>query len=256
MFVQPAAGDAGGALGAAKWLHHGILGQTRREPLTTALLGARYSPQQIERALTKHYDVKAYITYNDDDSLCEAVADLIVGGKVIGWFQGRSEWGPRALGNRSILASPCEPTIQARVNEKIKFRELFRPFAPAVIAEAAAQYFEMTDVSAEPPLTSPYCFMLTVCKVRASMRDRIPAVTHVDGTARLQLVHSSVNPSFYRLIQAFAARSGIPVLLNTSFNLRGEPIVETPEDAIKTFEFSGMDALVLERTIIAKENLR
>ena len=252
MFVQPAAGDAGGALGAAKWLHHMQLGNTKRECLTSAFLGASYAEDVVLREVRDAYGSSGWIRYDDDASLCKTVAELLSAGKVVGWFQGRSEWGPRALGNRSILATPCVPEMQRIVNEKIKFREPFRPFAPAVAATRAPEFFDLVEIPGEHAQTNPYNFMLAISHVKPEAKDKIPAVTHVDGTARVQTVRPEINPLFFNLIEAFEQRSGVPVILNTSFNLRGEPIVETPKDAINTFEWSGMDALVLGRVVVTK----
>ena len=251
MFVQPAAGDAGGALGAAKWLYHVKLAGTARDPLTSAAWGSNYSRDAMLTDLRSVYRDE-WKEFDDEDAFISAVADLLANEKVVGWFHGRSEWGPRALGYRSILASPCKPEMQGIVNEKIKFREPFRPFAPAVLAERAGEFFELIDIPGEDSESGPYNFMLAVCKVRSEVAALIPAVTHVDGTARVQTVRSGSNRAFYRLIKAFEARTGVPVLLNTSFNLRGEPIVETPRDAINTFEWSGMDALAMGRFLVRK----
>jgi len=251
MFVQPAAGDAGGALGAAKWLYHVKLAGTARDPLTSAAWGSNYSRDAMLTDLRSVYRDE-WKEFDDEDAFISAVADLLANEKVVGWFHGRSEWGPRALGYRSILASPCKPEMQGIVNEKIKFREPFRPFAPAVLAERASEFFELIDIPGEDSESGPYNFMLAVCKVRSEVAALIPAVTHVDGTARVQTVRSGSNRAFYRLIKAFEARTGVPVLLNTSFNLRGEPIVETPRDAINTFEWSGMDALAMGRFLVRK----
>lgn len=253
MFIQPAAGDAGCALGAAKWLHHEVLRADDRELMTTVALGAEYSDEEIVAEVRRSYGPSGWIEYPDMQALCAEVVDLLAAGKVVGWFQGRAEWGPRALGQRSILANPCLPEMQAVVNEKIKFREPFRPFAPAVLVDRARDFFEIVDIEGEHQETNPYNFMLALSSTRPEMKHRIPAVTHVDGTARVQIVRREVNPLFYRLIEAFSARTNVPILLNTSFNLRGEPIVNSPSDAIKTFEWSGMDALAMGRTLIIKD---
>lgn len=175
-------------------------------------------------------------------------ADILAQGKVIGWFQGRFEWGPRALGARSILANPTLPDMKKTIHEKIKFRELFRPFAPAVLAERATDYFDIPDQHSR---LTPEHFMLSVCRVHAAKAHVIPAVTHVDGTARVQVV-SAGDSMFRRLIERFFAVTGIPVLLNTSFNRRGEPIVATPSDALQTFFYSGLDCLAMENVIVWK----
>ena len=189
------------------------------------------------------------LTASHEDQLIERVADLLAHDRVVGWSQGRFEWGPRSLGNRSILASPRRAEMKDIVNTKIKFREPYRPFAPSVPAERAAKYFELPGQEAQ--LTTR--FMLVVTPVRDEAKSAIPAVTHVDGSARLQTVDRETNPRYHRLIEAVGQATGVPVLLNTSFNLRGEPIVNTPEEALSTFQRSGMDALVLGETIVFKD---
>ena len=180
--------------------------------------------------------------------LVDAVCDRLEGGKVIGWFQGRSEWGPRALGNRSILADPRRSDMKDTVNAKIKFREPFRPFAPSVLAERCEEFFELPKAYNSLPAR----FMLLVVPVRPDKEDVVPAVSHM-GTARVQTVHKNSNPRYYRLIERFGERTNVPVLLNTSFNVRGEPIVNSPEDALGTFDNSGLDSLVLGDFLIDKE---
>jgi len=170
-------------------------------------------------------------------------------GKVVGWFQGRFEWGPRALGNRSILADPRRADMKDIVNTKIKFREPFRPFAPSVLEEHAGAFFDLS----EPRRHFPARFMLYVVNVKDNKRDIIPAITHVDGTGRLQTVNRTTNPLYYNLIRRFGEATGVPLLLNTSFNLKGEPIVNTPEEAFSTFCRSGMDMLVLDHCVITKD---
>ncbi|MBF0284694.1 MAG: hypothetical protein HQL51_09565 [Magnetococcales bacterium] len=252
LFVQPAAGDAGGAWGAAAHHHHHVLGHPRREPARSALAGAAlgraFSPEELRAALgaSGFHRVESF---PDDAALVEETARRLAQGAVIGWFQGRSEWGPRALGQRSILADPTRPDMQRIVNERIKFREPFRPFAPAVPAERAAEFFAM------PPAVEtwrPESFMLAVHRVRPEMRSRLPAVAHADGTARVQAVHREVNPLFHQLLTAFGDLRGVPVLLNTSFNLRDEPMVDSPADALQTFAYSDMDHLVLGRFLVSK----
>jgi carbamoyltransferase len=174
--------------------------------------------------------------------------DCLEAGKVVGWFQGRSEWGPRALGNRSILADPRRADMKDIVNTKIKFREPFRPFAPSVIEDQTATYFVLPD----PPRHYPARFMLYVVDVKEDKRAVIPAITHVDGTGRLQMVNSRTNPRYYQLIKQFGEATGVPVVLNTSFNLKGEPIVNTPYEAFSTFRHCGMDVLVLDHCLITK----
>lgn len=248
LYIHPAAGDAGGAVGAALLCHHKSAGGARTAPLTSAYLGYAASEQEIKAAIATSGFAKVEATDNDDE-LVERVAGLLADGAVIGWLQGRAEWGPRALGCRSILADPTRPEMQRRVNESIKFREPFRPFAPVVPVEVATTYFDMPEVT-DP--ASPEYFMLAVHPVRREMRHRLPAVTHADGTARIQVVSSDSHRLYHDLLHAFGRKSGVPVLLNTSFNLRGEPIVDTPIDALKTFAFSGLDAVVLGRYIVFK----
>lgn len=248
LYIHPAAGDAGGAVGAALLCHHKSAGGARTAPLTSAYLGYAASEQEIKAAIAASGFAKVEAVDNDDE-LVERVAGLLAGGAVIGWLQGRAEWGPRALGCRSILADPTRPEMQRRVNESIKFREPFRPFAPVVPVEVATTYFDMPEVT-DP--TSPEYFMLAVHPVRREMRHRLPAVTHADGTARIQVVSSDSHRLYHDLLHAFGRKSGVPVLLNTSFNLRGEPIVDTPIDALKTFAFSGLDAVALGRYIVFK----
>jgi carbamoyltransferase len=173
----------------------------------------------------------------------EPAAEMLAKGKILGWFQGRMEFGPRALGSRSILADPRDPEMNAKVNKIVKFREWWRPFAPSLLAEVAGEYLESA-------IDSP--FMILTAQVRPGKRSVIPSVTHVDGSARPQTVERDVNPLYWRLIHAFGQRTGVPVVMNTSFNLRGEPIVCTPTDAIRTFFSSGLDVLVIGNFVIEK----
>lgn len=248
LYVQPAAGDGGAALGAALYVYHHVLGNKRAGPLAHAYWGAEFPVDRIIAFLKeKGRTGRVFLTERE---LTDTVAGLLAEGKVVGWFQGRAEWGPRALGNRSILADPRLPGMKDTINRKVKFREPFRPFAPAVAAEAAADFFDVE----EGELMYPYRFMLITSTVRPDKRALIPAVTHVDGSARVQVVYPGSNPRFHKLIQAFGARTGVPVLLNTSFNLKGEPIVNSPSDALSTFDRSGLDYLVMGNCIVAKEN--
>lgn len=251
LFVQPAAGDAGGALGAALTHYYQRQPERRLTPLRNPYLGAAFSETDIRHALTQSFTRQSECV-TDRQALLTQVASALREGKIVGWAQGRFEWGPRALGARSILADPTHPQMQAIVNEKIKFREPFRPFAPAVLRERAQEFFEIGDVHSA---SDPEFFMLSVCNVRPEMRSVIPAVTHVDGTARVQLVDRETSPLYYDLIAEFGRQSGVPVILNTSFNRRGEPIVNTPLDAIMTFEWSDLDRLVLGNFIISKDLL-
>jgi carbamoyltransferase len=239
LFVQPAAGDAGGALGAAMVVEHVVLGQPRRDPMSHALFGPAYSDADVRRVLAAQS-----VPWRElpEAELLRATASLIAAGRVVGWFQGRLEFGPRALGNRSILADPRSPTMRDQVNRKIKFREGFRPFAPAVLDECLREYFE---------LDQPSPFMLLVAQVRSDRRI-IPAVTHVDGSARIQTVTEASNPRFYGLIRAFAEQTGVPILLNTSFNVRDQPIVCTPAEGFDCFMRTDMDALVLGNHLVCK----
>jgi len=246
LYVQPAAGDSGAALGAALYAWHVVLGHPRGFVLDRAAWGAVPSPDEI-RAVADGSGL-AVERYEYEDELVDRTVGLLEGGAVIGWVQGPFEWGPRALGHRSILADPRRADAKDVVNVKIKFREPYRPFAPSVPAERAAEYFDLAD----PPRHLPARFMLLVTPVRECARARIPAVTHVDGSARLQTVTADTNPRYHNLISRFGEATGVPVLLNTSFNLRGEPIVNTPHEAFSTFSRSGMDALVLDRTVILK----
>jgi carbamoyltransferase len=188
---------------------------------------------------------------DDEDRLLERVVDRLQQGKVVGWNQGRFEWGPRALGQRSILADPRRADMKDLVNTKIKFREPFRPFAPSVLAERAEDFFVLPNAGRHFPAR----FMLYVVDVRPERRSVLPAITHVDGTGRLQTVHREASPRYYRLVEAFGRATGVPVVLNTSFNLKGEPIVNTPAEAFATFQKSGMDSLVLGDCIVDKDDL-
>jgi carbamoyltransferase len=244
VFIQPAAGDAGSAIGAALHLYHTGYGQPRRWRMKHAYLGPSFSDAEIGAFLTargiRH-------TVHDAAGVPEVAAKLLADGNVVGWFQGRMEFGPRALGNRSILADPRRVEMKEIVNAKIKHREPFRPFAPAALEERAAEFFEVDR-------PSPY--MLMVFKVRKDAGPLLPAITHVDGTARLQTVSREQNPRFYDLIASFDRLTGVPVVLNTSFNVRGEPIVCTPEEAYNTFTHTDMDYLFLGNACIARADAR
>jgi carbamoyltransferase len=250
LFVQPAAGDSGAALGAALWQSVAVEGASRPAAFVNPYLGETWAGR-VENEL-REIGVRNYRTYDDFDELTIEVAGLLAKNMVIGWMQGRFEWGPRSLGARSILASPCSQHMKRIVNEKIKFREPFRPFAPAVLEAYASAYF---DIDSNVDRSAPVNFMLSVSNVNQLKRHEIPAVTHADGTARVQIVRPEVNQRFHALISAFHKITGTPVLLNTSFNLRGEPIVNSPRDALNTFSLSGMDYLVIENCIIDKKGL-
>jgi carbamoyltransferase len=237
-YIMPAAGDNGTAIGAAFCLCNNVLGKPREYVHLDPYLGPSYSEERLT-SIIKECKLKA----EHHPDIARAAAKMIHEGNIVGWYQGRMEIGPRALGNRSILADPTLKDMKARINAEVKHREAFRPFAPAVPAELKGNYF---DTRVDDP------FMLKVCDVLPEMRSRLPAITHVDGTARLQTVDRNVNPLFHELLVRFGELSGIPVLLNTSFNIMGEPIVESPYDAIRCFFSTGIDYLVLGNHILAK----
>ncbi len=232
VWVPPCASDSGAPLGSALWHHHQTLGAQRGFELKHSFCGQDYSEAEILRALDA-----AGLPYRrmNEDELTSAVARDIAAAKIVAWFQGRAELGPRALGNRSILADPRDPAMKDRINVRVKHREPFRPFAPAILEERASEFFEIEQI--DP-------FMTMAPKVRPEKAALIPAGLHVDGTARIQTVDRATNPRFYRVIEKFAELTGVPVVLNTSFNLK-EPIVQTPEDAISCFLRTQMDVLVL-----------
>jgi carbamoyltransferase len=238
IFVQPAASDDGVALGAvlAPYLDDG--GRLPMRPLRHAYLGPAFCDAEIEKAL-RTYKLRA----TKLDNVATTTADLLAAGKIIGWFQGRMEFGPRALGDRSILADPRDPDMNAKVNNAVKFREWWRPFAPSMLREVAGEYLEHACDSPFMILTNP---------VKPEKRSIIPSVTHVDGSARPQTVEKDINPLYWNLINEFGKRTGVPVVMNTSFNLRGEAIVNTPTDAVRTFFSSGMDALIIGSYMVEK----
>ncbi len=247
IYVHPAAGDSGGAIGAAMYVYHAILGKPRSFVMNHAYWGQEHSASDIESFL-KEENIP-FERIENEDVLLQRVTDKLQQGKVVGWYQGRFEWGPRALGNRSIIADPRRTDMKDIVNVKIKFREPFRPFAPSVLAEKAEDYFVLENA----PSHFPARYMLYVVDVKKEKQETLPAITHVDGTGRLQTVNREFNPRYYRLIETFGEATGVPVILNTSFNLKGEPIVNTPREAYSTFSRSGMDTLVLENYIIEKQ---
>lgn len=251
VFVQPAAADNGTALGAALFVTHHVLGRPRRFVMEHAAWGPEFGPAEVKAALdAAEPEVRrqgcAVREVPDEDELCRWAAGLIAEGKVVGWFQGRMEWGARALGSRSILADPRRPDMRDILNTRIKFREKFRPFAPSVLEEAVGDYF--VGAVADP-------FMVQVYPVRPERRGTIPAVTHVDGSGRLQAVSRRTSPLYWRLLKAFEARTGVPVLLNTSFN-ENEPIVHRPQEALDCFLRTGMDALVMGQCTLEKPRER
>ena len=267
IWIQPAAGDAGGALGAALTAYHGFQSQPRHvngalDAMAGSYLGPDFSQNEIETRLQAE---GAKFTTVDDGELVEKVADALADEKAIGWFQGRMEFGPRALGDRSILGDPRSPSMQKTLNLKVKYRESFRPFAPSVLREDVADWFDIND-------NSPYMLMVAdVAPARQKemtadeqalfgidklniARSEIPAVTHVDYSARIQTVHAETNPRYHALISAFKARTGYPVVVNTSFNVRGEPIVCTPEDAFHCFMGTELDMLAVGNCILEKQD--
>lgn len=239
IFIQPAAGDAGTSLGVAYYIHHQLNGAQRDFVMNHAYTGPSFTSAEIETALAI---AGLNGTRLEEDALAERAAGLVASGDVVGWFQGGMEWGPRALGNRSIIADPRKPETKEILNARIKRRESFRPFAPAVLAENTGDYFEQSY---------PDPFMLKVYGVQETKRSEIPAVTHVDGTGRLQTVERDINPRYHSLIESFASLTGVPVVLNTSFN-ENEPIVCTPDEAIDCFLRTRMDSLVIGDYVLEK----
>lgn len=246
VYIQPAAGDDGGSLGAALWVWHTVLGKPRKMVMNHAYWGEEYSDGEVKQFLESQGIAYQYFT--DQDRMIDQVTDALTEGQVIGWFQGRFEWGPRALGNRSILADPRRNDMKNIVNTKIKYREPFRPFAPVVLADRAEEYFDFPRVASHYPPR----FMLMVSPVKEDKRGVIPATTHEGGTGRLQTIDRDTNYRYYETVRKFGEATGVPVLLNTSFNLRGEPIVNTPANAWNTFSKSGLDMLVLGNYMVRK----
>jgi carbamoyltransferase len=242
IFVQPAASDEGAAVGAALHVWHEAHPGSPGRPWRHASLGPSFADAAIRDALERHLDA---VRFREEADVADAAAGAVAQGRVVGWFQGRMEFGPRALGNRSILADARDPAMKDRVNALVKRRESFRPFAPAVPEEDASAWFDMDGVGASP-------FMLFAVPVRPAARPRIPAVTHVDGTARVQTVSRETSPLFWRLLRRVGDRTGIPVVLNTSFNVRDEPIVCTPQDALRCFLGTGIDLLAIGRWVVEK----
>jgi carbamoyltransferase len=238
VYIMAAAGDNGTAIGAAFYLQHAILGQPREFVHLDPYLGTAYGNDHIRRVLDE-----AKVGYEYHEDIASVAASKLRQQRIIGWFQGRMEIGPRALGNRSILADPTNPEMKDRINAEVKHREAFRPFAPSATVEARNDYF---DIGVEDP------FMLKVCDVLPHQRTVLPAITHVDGTARLQTVSRETNPLYHDLISKFAAHSSVPVVLNTSFNIMGEPIVESPVNALRCFYSTGLDDLVIGNFVLSK----
>ncbi|HBR47433.1 MAG TPA: carbamoyltransferase [Afipia sp.] len=242
VWIQPAAGDDGIAIGCAYYGWLEILKQPRSFVMDHSYAGRRYSDQEVSDAISKPL-VSIQTTRTKSDNIARDTAKLLADQKVIGWFQDRSEFGPRALGNRSLLADPRKPEMKDILNSRVKHRQPFRPFAPIVLYERAKDIFEGEE-------DSP--FMLIAKNVRPEWRNRIPAIVHVDGTARVQTVREETNPTLYRLLKEFDALTGVPVLINTSFNVKGEPIIETPRDAVICFLTTGIDHLVMHDTLVSK----
>ena len=242
VWIQPAAGDNGIAIGCALYGHLEVLKQPRKFVMRHAYLGRPYTDAEIKAPLEKRLTKMQTVVRHCDD-ICKESAKLLAEGHIFGWFQDRSEYGPRALGNRSILADPRKPEIKDKLNSQVKFRQAFRPFAPIVLLERAAEIFEGDD---ESP------FMLRAKNVVPAWRDRVAGIVHVDGTARVQTVREDTNPKLYRLLKEFEALTGVPVLVNTSFNIKGEPIVEAPQDAMNCFLNTGIDYLALHDMLISK----
>lgn len=240
IYVMPAAGDNGTCIGAAYYVHNAVLKSTKRFLHNNPYLGTEYSNEQIEALLQE-----CKLPYQRVDDACTAAAALLREGQIIGWFQGRMEIGPRALGSRSILADPTLPGMKDKINAEVKHREAYRPFAPSATVEGYREFF---DIEVEAP------FMLKVCDVKPDKRDLLPAITHVDGSARLHTVRPEINPRYHGLISRFGELSGVPVVLNTSFNIMGEPIVESPVQAVRCFYSTGLDALVIGDFVLYKGN--
>jgi carbamoyltransferase len=244
VYVHPAAGDAGLAVGAAYYVWHQILGKPREFLMDHAYWGPGYTREEIRHAIDANGMVQNGCRIEElaEGNLMPSVAAMVADGKILGWFQGRAEWGPRALGNRSIVADPRRPEMKEILNQRIKHREIFRPFAPSILAESTGEWFEKSH---------PSPFMTLAYSVRPEKRDRIPAPTHVDGTGRLQTVTRDANPRYWSLIKAFEQLTGVPVVLNTSFN-DNEPIVCRPEEALDCFQRTQMDVLVLGDFLITR----
>jgi carbamoyltransferase len=265
IWIQPAAGDAGGALGAALWCWYQHMGSSRtpqpRDSQHGSYLGPDYSPAQVREELDAAHVV--YETFENTEQLADAIAAELADGKIVGHFAGRAEFGPRALGHRSLLGDPRNPEMQTRMNVAIKFRESFRPFAPSVVESKQSGYFDLTADSPYMLLVAPVCEdkrcplspeeeKLTGLAKLKTVRSDLPAVTHVDYSARVQTVSKDRSPRFHAILQAFEKRTGCPVLVNTSFNVRGEPIVHSPSDAYRCFMFTDMDVLVVENCLLRK----
>jgi len=247
IWIQPDPGDGGTCIGAAMYIYNTILENKRKYVLNDAYLGPGYSDNEIKEFLDKN-NIK-YNEFKNDKELIKKSAELIFKDNVLGWFQGRMEWGPRALGSRSILSNACNPKMQELLNLKVKHREKFRPFAPVVCEDDALKYFEC-----DKPIPLPTDFMLMVYPIKEKWHKKIPAVTHVDGSGRLQTIRRKQNPKYYDVIKEFGKLSKIPIIINTSFNIRGEPIACTPYDAYKCMMGTGIDYLVMGKYLIKRQD--
>lgn len=245
IYVQPAAGDDGGAVGAAFWAWNHLLGNQQRFVMEHAYWGSEYSNSEVADRL-KARGIP-YTEYDDEEKALDFAVDKMTTKNVLGWYNQRFEWGPRALGARSIIGDPRSSEMKDVVNAKIKFREAFRPFAPSILMERLEDFFDMPGAAEQYPAR----FMLYVCQVKG---DQIPAITHVDNSGRVQGVVKEYAPRYHRLIEKFGQATGVPCILNTSFNLKGEPIVETPENAYNTFMKSGMDSLIYNARFVVQKN--
>jgi carbamoyltransferase len=265
LWIQPAAGDAGGSVGAALAAWHGYFSAPRTtngsDKMKGSLIGPEFADSEVESQLATHAAVYRRLPTQE---LIATTADVLAAGQIVGWFQGRMEFGPRALGNRSIIGDPRNPNMQSTMNLKIKFRESFRPFAPSVLADSAGEYFDIDRPSPYMLIVAPVAakhrlpeqderHLFGMEKLKVSRSD-IPAVTHVDCSARVQTVQRDVNERFHDLIEAFGRLTGCPMLINTSFNVRGEPIVCTPDDAYRCFMRTNIDVLVVGNHILFKRD--
>ncbi len=249
MFIQPAAGDDGTALGAALFIRHQLVPKLSLKRMGLPLWGPGYNESEIESVL-KNRGEFVCTRYASFDEVASATAALLAKGQIVAWFQGRMEFGPRALGGRSILGDPRDKEMRDRINRRIKKREDFRPFAPAVINEEASRYFDI-----EAGDEASYAYMLCLTQVKRDYQDCLPAVTHIDGSARVQCVSKEDHPRFWTLLNAFGKISGMPVLLNTSLNVQGQPIVNSPEEALATFLSANLDALVMENFLLLRRDI-
>jgi carbamoyltransferase len=248
VFVQPAAGDDGSALGAAAF-RAAVQGEIRNGRIPAPFFGPAYGTSRVARAIEQFSDQIEYTEFRNLPETCDEAARLIAAGCVIGWYRGRMEFGPRALGHRSILANPAHPDMRNRINAMVKMREAFRPFAPAVTVREASQWFDVAS-GAELP------YMITTVEVREQYRSELPAITHVDGSARLQTVSTDDNYAFHTLLEAVGRATGREMVLNTSYNVKGQPIVNTPEQALETFLNCGIDYLFLENSLVRRKHGR